>query len=412
MEELDACGSRGARPNAHAAIAGIIRTYFPEVDRHAPKIQCPEELRPIFYHLGSDHTSDTSLFLHVQAYHSLSSLLTRGVLGRLTSIANLDEETKAQLSILQRDARDIYLMLVRVQNLMREDNAFAEHVVMLMQCVLSLYHKIVASSSAEGSMSVSIHSPNVLQADLPLAKQQAEICWYSRWPLLYTRPCYQAFEGKDGRSKDASVYRKCDNTLPLVGNGQRKFSPGLFKVTCPHGVVYGCHFLKEPESPSDFFTLLLTRWPRDHLPLVFYDNARKLHEYILNREPWMLQQMRTFVDSFHYGSWRTLPVHKCPTSFDTKARPIASLFNSQYEEHGNAYIGMHKRSARTMGLDRAKRLAEVVLQCWNGKQFELIHRNHVRLQHQYEYTCNNLGYSHVCLDESMENQHATEDDVV
>jgi hypothetical protein len=211
-------------------------------------------------------------------------------------------------------------------------------------------------------------------------------------PLKYSRPQYTRLEWEDGRSQQKSWYLKCDNTEPRVGTGQRKFSPGLFKVTCVHGIVYGYHFLKDPESPSDFFTLLLTRFPRDKLPaLVYYDNACKLYEYILNREPWMLKTMRLLVDSFHYGSWRgTAPVHKCPTAFDTKAHPQASLFNSQYEEHGNAFISIHKRSARTMRLRRAYQLVGALLRCRNGIKTKSLHRRFAALSDALADACHHL----------------------
>ena len=162
-----------------------------------------------------------------------------------------------------------------------------------------------------------------------------------------------------------------------------------------HGIVYGYHFLKDPESPSDFFTLLLTRFPRDKLPaLVYYDNACKLYEYILNREPWMLKTMRLLVDTFHYGSWRgsQSPIHKCPTSFDTKAHPVAAQFNSQYEEHGNAYVSLHKGSASTMRLERAFELISALLRCWNGCKQELCSRRAEAWRAQYKHACEQLRW--------------------
>jgi hypothetical protein len=160
-----------------------------------------------------------------------------------------------------------------------------------------------------------------------------------------------------------------------------------------HGVVVWFHFLKEPESPNDIFTLLLTRIPREKLPgMFFYDNGCKLYEYILNREPWMLKNLRIIVDSFHYGSWRSIPVHKCPHSFDTKANPVAALFNSQYEEHGNAYVSIHKRSARTMGFERAHTLIGVLLQCWNSNKFNRTESKQSAFEAQYKKACEMLGW--------------------
>jgi hypothetical protein len=215
---------------------------------------------------------------------------------------------------------------------------------------------------------------------------------YESWAVKFTRPRYVAVELENGRSRDSSVYRKCDNTRSLVGSSQRKFSPGICDVTCVHGVVLGFHFMKEPESPSDIFTLLLTRFPRESLPsIVYYDNGCKLYEYILNREPWMLKNMRIFVDTFHYGSFRIVPIHKCPCSFDGKSHAVAALFNSQYEEHGNAFINIHKRSARTMSLKRARKLLSVLLQCWNESKFVRTQKSEAAFMRQYADACVCMG---------------------
>jgi hypothetical protein len=179
-----------------------------------------------------------------------------------------------------------------------------------------------------------------------------------------------------------------------VVSGQRKFNPGIFKVTCPHGVVYGFHFMKDHESPSDLFTLLLTRWPRDRLlpALMWYDNMCKAYEYIIKREPWMLKFMRAVVDSFHYGSSQQVPLHKCPRCFDTKAHTVAARFNSQYEEHGNAYLSLFRNSLRTMALPRARELVGTVLKCWGGQKLEKIRLELQAEQKQYQEVCSWLAW--------------------
>jgi hypothetical protein len=168
------------------------------------------------------------------------------------------------------------------------------------------------------------------------------------------------------------MYRKCDNSEPtVVSHSQRKFNPGIFKLSCVHGVTYGFHFLKHAESPNELFTLLLTRFPRDKLPrLLCYDNGCKFFEYALNREPWMLKAMKVLVDNFHYGASRgkSVPIHKCPSSFCTKRHKAAQHFNSQYEEHNNAFVSLHKCSARTMQLRRAYTLLSIMLRCWNQQK--------------------------------------------
>jgi hypothetical protein len=105
----------------------------------------------------------------------------------------------------------------------------------------------------------------------------------------------------------------------------------------------------------------------------------------------MLKNMRIFVDTFHYGSFRIVPIHKCPCSFDGKSHAVAALFNSQYEEHGNAFINIHKRSARTMSLKRARKLLSVLLQCWNESKFVCTAKAEEMFMRQYAAACLCMG---------------------
>ena len=106
----------------------------------------------------------------------------------------------------------------------------------------------------------------------------------------------------------------------------------------------------------------------------------------------MLKNMCILVDSFHYGAWQAVPVHKCPHTFDTRSHPVAQLFNSEYEEHSNAYVNIHKRSARTMKLERARQLIGVLLQCWNGAKFDRIAVRSSAWCSQYALACQQLGW--------------------
>jgi hypothetical protein len=332
-------------------------------ERCGDGLKCAEVFADVLYHLGSDHSSDTVLVQSEVAHTALKRLVSTWQESGL----DLEQDNV----ILHQDARVLYEMLVRCEPLFEQDGGLSGKVLRLVEFVVLVWQVAIGCASPDTSQSVLLAS---LPGDTPAhshALSQADLAVYDpHWPILFTRPRYVGLELENGRSRDSSVYRKCDNTRPLVGSSQRKFSPGICKFSCVHGVVLGFHFMKEPESPSDVFTLLLTRFPREQLPsIVFYDNSCKLYEYILNREPWMLKSMRIFVDTFHYGSWRTVPIHKCPCSFDGKSHAVAGLFNSQYEEHGNAFISIHKRSARTMSLKRARMLLSVLLQSWNEGKF-------------------------------------------
>jgi hypothetical protein len=108
----------------------------------------------------------------------------------------------------------------------------------------------------------------------------------------------------------------------------------------------------------------------------------------------MLKHMRLLVDTFHYGSWRggNVPIHKCPTTFDTKNHEDASQFNSQYEEHGNAFVSLHKRSARTMRLQRAYELISALLRAWNGVKEADISGRQEAWAAQYAGVCTRLAW--------------------
>jgi hypothetical protein len=365
-------------------IASLIGSVQPEVCGEG--LRCPEVFASVLYHLGCDHSSDTVLIQSELAYAALERLVSTWQESGL----DLDSDKE----ILHQDARVVYEMLCGCESLFEQDAELRCTVLRLVQFVMLVWQLSIGCFSPESSKSIPLGSLPPDHAAHAHARSQADLAVYgAHWGSLYTRPRYVGLEHENGRSRDSSDYRKCDNTRPAVGTSQRKFSPGICKFSCVHGVVLGLHFMKEPESPSDVFTLLLTRFPRESLPsLVFYDNGCKLYEYILNREPWMLKTMRIFVDTFHYGAWRQVPIHKCPCSFSGKAHPVALQFNSQYEEHGNAFVSIHKRSARTMSLKRACMLLSVLLQSWNESKFERTRAAADVFRRQYEEACRRLGY--------------------
>jgi hypothetical protein len=304
------------------------------------------------------------------------------------------QQAGQQLNFCHLDGSSLHNMLLELQGGFMADPARKGHITEIMQCLLNLWDRELGSATAADSTSVPIADLHEDDAAWDTISKQQQLAWYPNWPLLYTRPRYDGLEHANGRSQDTSVYTKCDGTENKESPGQRKFNPGIFKVTCVHGIVYGFHFMKEAESPSDLFTLLLTRWPRcRQLPaLMWYDNMCKAYEYIIKREPWMLKLMRALVDSFHYGSALRIAIHKCPQCFNTQAHPVAELFNSQYEEHGNAFLSVFRRSARTMGLERAVDLIAMLLEKWGGSKERKMALRLAHWRMQYELTCRRLGW--------------------
>jgi hypothetical protein len=311
--------------NTGACAVGAFLHYLKHANfpGESSALVCLEQFSALLYHLASDHTSDTAPLSTERSWQALRALLHEKKLGCL-----LDAELEAERITLERDASVICRALESSQKLLREDQHFYDVVHDLLTTIADLYDKVIAQSSYEHSSSVKLTSAAAFSG----VQEKSTVSNYPSFKKEFTRPHYPDYEQANGRSRDKSDYRKCDNKKPLVGSGQRKFSPGIFKVTCVHGFVYGYHFLTEAESPTEFFTLLLTRFPIDRLPsIIIYENGCKLYEYILDREPWMLKDMRILVDAFHYGAWRQTTIHKCPACFEPRSHPTAALFNTQYE---------------------------------------------------------------------------------
>jgi hypothetical protein len=82
---------------------------------------------------------------------------------------------------------------------------------------------------------------------------------------------------------------------------------GLFHACCTHGVMYGFHFMKHNEGRKDLFYPLFHYWPKDKLDnlTVIYDFACQAHDYVLNHEPYLFENVKFFMDRFHQVN------HKC-----------------------------------------------------------------------------------------------------
>ena len=109
-------------------------------------------------------------------------------------------------------------------------------------------------------------------------------------------------------------------------------TPGIFTLYCPHGICYGFEVMRSYESPRIPFQIFLTRFL--HPPkVIIYDNACKLHQYILNREPDHFKATKFLVDRFH---WRG---HVgCSSGYNLSKYPGFDMgaINSQVNEQANA----------------------------------------------------------------------------
>ena len=102
-------------------------------------------------------------------------------------------------------------------------------------------------------------------------------------------------------------------------------------IFCPHGICYGFEVMQSCESPMYPFSIL------DHFRVaphvIIYDNACKLHQYCLNREPRFFSNTLFVVDRFY---WRGHVGCSAGYSLDTYKNMSLREINSQVNEQANA----------------------------------------------------------------------------
>ncbi|XP_074650783.1 uncharacterized protein LOC141905706 [Tubulanus polymorphus] len=97
--------------------------------------------------------------------------------------------------------------------------------------------------------------------------------------------------------KDNDMCR--DDACNKMSKRHRVLTPGIFTVFCPHGICYGFQAMESHESPRFPFSIFKTRFPRPP-SMIVYDNACKLHQYALNREPEFFKNTIFCVDRMHW----------------------------------------------------------------------------------------------------------------
>lgn len=367
-------------------------------DLAAMPVFAPDELRHVLYHLSTSQ-SDTSLISSYAAFNALTAAMARNngsatgcFISKTRQPAAGEQAGGVQLSeddAINFGAHTIYNIARKYhKEHPGQDLCIPPFIYDLTCCILDLYARVILGSTPCITDSHAFHVGGLSPAAAGVHEGQKPLGRYDHWPQSFHRPQYAQFEGADGKSKNTSDFKKCDTGTHDFRVGQSKWSPGLFVVCCPHGVIYGFHFLKHPESPNDLFTLLLTRFPRDKLPkVVVYDNGCKLYEFILNRAPWMLKDMVIVVDAFHFGGHQPVQIHKCPHAFDKSFQPAMGGFNTQYMECLNSVLCLFKNSLRTMRLSTAQHVLQAVVQRHNSRQIEGIEKHLGDVQEALERAC-------------------------
>jgi len=159
--------------------------------------------------------------------------------------------------------------------------------------------------------------------------------FFPNHPLIRGSARYSA-DGKADTARSAAA--KNDNEL----SGCRKetsrhktLTPGLFTMFCPHGICLGFQIMSSPESPRTPFDILVRRF--SVMPkLIVYDNACKLHLYVLKREPLRFQNTRFMVDRMHYKGHVGCSLGYCMDSY-VEDKSIKEI-NSQVNEQANAAL--------------------------------------------------------------------------
>lgn len=117
--------------------------------------------------------------------------------------------------------------------------------------------------------------------------------------------------------------------------GHPTLSPGIFTLYCPHGICYCFSILENHESPRHPFEILKTRF-KTAPKVIVYDNACKLHQYALLREPVFFKNTLFLVDKFHWKGHMACSLGYNLSMYET--HDLLNRINSQINEQGNAGI--------------------------------------------------------------------------
>ena len=157
-----------------------------------------------------------------------------------------------------------------------------------------------------------------------LPPAESQLSFFPQLPLRIGKGKYAA-DDHMWKNKHSDSCRK-------LSYGHPSLSPGIFTIFCPHGICYGFEVMQSCESPRHPFEIFRRRFhtaPR----VIIYDNACKLHQYCLNREPNFFANTLFVVDRFH---WRGHVGCSSGYCLDTYKHMSLKEINSQVNEQANA----------------------------------------------------------------------------
>ena len=138
-----------------------------------------------------------------------------------------------------------------------------------------------------------------------------------------------------GRYKADSKSEKQKDQCRKESWGHPTLSPGIFTIYCQHGICYGFSVLSDCESPKHPFEIFRQRF-KVAPKIIIYDNACKLHQYCLLREPAFFKYTLFLVDRFHWKGHVACSIgyNMCVYLANLQLRQL----NSQVNEQGNAGV--------------------------------------------------------------------------
>eukprot|EP00058_Branchiostoma_floridae_P026343 XP_002611834.1 hypothetical protein BRAFLDRAFT_83142 [Branchiostoma floridae] len=169
----------------------------------------------------------------------------------------------------------------------------------------------------------------------------------------------QAKYAKDAQRRTGT--RRCrepSQRCNKMYGGHPSLSPGIFTMFCQHGVCYGFTILKSHESPRHPFEILIGRFNRAPR-VVVYDNACRLHQYCLNREPVFFMNTLFCVDRLHWINHTGCSDGYCMDSYGQHGSIDVQQINSQINEQANA--GLKRIKAQLAYMTQSKFLFNAAL---------------------------------------------------
>lgn len=192
----------------------------------------------------------------------------------------------------------------------------------LADVTLDIYHKQDATTYAWDSYLPSTAPPSSTTDEC----LDTGIC--CGLPQVRQRPLFELDAADDGCSV---VDKQCRHAFTAGSRASRR-TGGLFIFMCGHGIVYCFFILGGAEGRDEAFSFLYQYFkvmPR----LIVYDFSCALHEFALNRCPYLFQNTTFAVDRFHWVNHVS-----CAASYNLNVHADWSHVNSQAVEQCNSVL--------------------------------------------------------------------------